>query len=246
MIQSGNCRTAVASLCVGAACRRAMPRAAIAQEADAAGEIEARQAEKQAELDRVSPRDHAVRFARRGAGWRDRRHQEGPRQHNGGADPGRQDGAQAWRGHRGNHRQARGPEGAPGGDPPVARRPARRARRSAGRAAADGPQPAARLAGQAGGRAVVGAQRHPARRRGAGTARADRGAARRPQGTVARHRLDRGRARQAGGDGRRTGRREEAARPAARRKEASCRTRRRPPLPANGRRPRSWPTRPGA
>ena len=126
---------------------------------------------------------------------RDRRHQEGPRQHHRSADPGRQDRAQARRGHRGHHRPARRPEGAPGGDPPVAVGPARRARRGAGRAAAHGPQPAAGAAGQAGGRAVVGAQRHPARRRGAGAARADRSAARRSEGTVARHRLDRGRAR---------------------------------------------------
>ena len=79
---------------------------------------------------------------------------------------------------------------------------ARRAGRSAGRAAAHGPQPAAGDAGQAGGRAVVGAQRHPARRRGAGTARADRGAAGRPQGAVAGHGLDRGGAGAADGDGR--------------------------------------------
>jgi septal ring factor EnvC (AmiA/AmiB activator) len=53
MIQLGNRRTAIAALCA-ALLVAAVPLAAGAQELDAAGEIEARQAEKQAELDNVS------------------------------------------------------------------------------------------------------------------------------------------------------------------------------------------------
>ena len=53
MIHSGNCRTAIASLCL-ALLVAATPLAVHAQEADAAADIEARQAEKQAEFDRVS------------------------------------------------------------------------------------------------------------------------------------------------------------------------------------------------
>ena len=67
MTHLGNRRIVVASLCAALLVAAATFAVRSRRRLDAAGEIEARQAEKQAELDRVSSRDHAVRFARRGA-----------------------------------------------------------------------------------------------------------------------------------------------------------------------------------
>ena len=147
----------------------------VAQELDAAermrrgrsatqAEFERRLAARSALSDPSASKQLAAEIAER---------QEGSRLHHGGADPGRprpsRSSARTLTTSPAGWKTSRAQED---GIRRVAERPARRARRSAGRAAAHGPEPATCDSGQAGRRAVVGAQRHPARRRRAGIARA--------------------------------------------------------------------------
>ena len=219
-----------------AACRARRCRAG-AQELDAAGEIEARQAEKQAEFDRVSreitlsdsrvaalaaeiagvKKDHAtITAALIQAAKTERKLGEDIEDITGRLEDlkERQEEIRA-----------------------VAVGPARRAGRGARRAAAHGPEPAAGDAGQAGGCAVVGAQRDPARRRGAGAARARPRCCSPTSQELSRvtASIEAERARLTA-TVERAGRRKEAARACCSTRRSGCRASRRPRSPASGRR----------